>query len=345
MLIKPEQLQAHLKKGLSPLYLVAGDEPLLVLEAADSIRSQARAEGYREREIMNVEAGFDWNALLAASDNMSLFGDRRIIELRLGTGKLPEAGAKALQAYAARPADDAVLLITSGKLDGGTQKSKWFEAVGRAGVIVQVWPVEVRQLPAWIARRLRERGLNPTEDAVALLAERVEGNLLAAAQEIEKLALLHGSGPLNAEAVAESVGNSARFDVYGLVDCVLEGNVPRAVRILQGLEAEGTDPVLVLWALAREARSLAAMAFEVSKGGAVDALLAKHRVWERRKPLVRAGLKRHNAARWQALLRQCARVDRIIKGAAPGRPWDELLHLCMRIAGAHVPLPKPLQGG
>lgn len=344
MVIKPDQLPAHLKKGLAPVYLVAGDEPLITQEAADGIRAQARAQGYGEREVMNVEAGFDWNTLLAASDSLSLFGERRIIELRLAAGKLPEAGARALEAYAARPADDAVLLVTSGKLDGAAQKSKWFTAMDRAGVVVQVWPVEVRQLPAWIAQRMRSRGLVPSDDAVALVAERVEGNLLAAAQEIEKLVLLHGTGPLDAETVAASVGNSARFDVYALADSVLEGKPSRIVRILNGLEAEGVEPILVLWALAREVRGLAAMAFEIAKGAQADAVLARHRVWERRKPLVRNGLKRHGATRWQALLRQCGQVDRVIKGAAPGRPWDELLHLSMQIAGVQVPGPDARKG-
>ncbi len=344
MMLKPEQLQARLKKGLNPVYLVSGDEPLLVQEAADAIRSHARAAGHQEREVMNVETGFDWNTLLAASDSLSLFGERRIIELRLAASKLPEAGAKVLEAYAVRPAEDAVLLITCGKLDAAAQRSKWFQTVERAGIVVQVWPVEARQLPAWIAQRMRGRGMMPSDEAVALLVERVEGNLLAAAQEIEKLLLLHGAGPLDAEAVAESVGNSARFDVYGLADGVLEGNAARIVRILSGLKGEGTEPVLVLWALAREVRSLSAMAYEVARGAQVDAVLARHRVWERRKPLVKAGLKRCGVARWQALLRRCGQVDRVIKGAAPGRAWDELLQLSMQIAGVNVLGPRRSSG-
>lgn len=182
--------------------------------------------------------------------------------------------------------------------------------------------------------------MTPSDEAVALLVERVEGNLLAAAQEIEKLLLLHGTGPLDADAVAESVGNSARFDIYGLVDSALEGDAARSVRILGALKGEGTEPVLVLWALAREVRSLSAMAYEISRGAQVDAVLARRRVWERRKPLVKAGLKRHGASRWQALLRRCGRVDRVIKGVAPGRAWDELLQLSMRIAGVNVPGPS-----
>jgi DNA polymerase III subunit delta len=344
MRVRPEQLEANLARGLRPVYLVSGDEPLLVQEAADAIRARARAQGHGERELMNVEAGFDWSALLAACESLSLFAERRLIELRMPTAKPGDPGARALEAYAARPAEDAVLLIVAGKLDAGAQKSKWLAALDAAGVIVQVWPVDARQLPGWIAARMRTRGMAPTAEAVALLAARVEGNLLAAAQEIDKLLLLHGTGAIDADAVAAAAADSARFDVYDLAGCVLEGDAARAVRILEGLRGEGVEPPLVLWALARELRGLAAMAFEVERGAPPDAVLGRHRVWEKRKPLMRRALQRHGAARWQALLRQCGRVDRVLKGAAPGRVWDELLQLTIHIAGVYPLNPGARRG-
>lgn len=336
MRLKPEQLAGQLKKGLAPLYFITGDEPLIVQEATDQVRTAARAGGYTEREVMAAEGGFDWHQLLAASDSLSLFGDRRIIELRMPSGKPGDAGSKALQAYAGRPADDAVLIVTSGKLESAAQRSKWFTALDQAGVVVQVWPVDTVRLPAWISERAIQRGIRLSPEAVALLVERVEGNLLAAAQEIDKLLLLHGPGTMDADTVAESVADSARFSIYDLVDEALQGRVARALRMLNGLRAEGEEPVLVLWALSREVRSLATMAQDLATGSTMDQTLQRHRVWERRKPIVRQGLKRHRVAAWRVMLRQCARADRVIKGAEPGSPWDELLQLSMKISGVAV---------
>ena len=190
MKLKAEQISAHLQKGLLPIYLVSGDEPLQVAEVCDAIRARARDKGCSERLVFNVEAGFDWDALLQARDSLSLFAEQRVVELRLPTGKPGEAGAKALIAYAARPPAGDVLLVMSGKIDKDAQRSKWFAALDQAGVVVQVWPLGIAQLPAWIERRMRVKGLQPSVEAVSLLAERVEGNLQACAQEIEKLLLL-----------------------------------------------------------------------------------------------------------------------------------------------------------
>ncbi len=336
MQIKPEQLNVQLKKGLVPLYFVSGDEPLLVQEACDAIRAAARQAGCSEREVHHVESSFDWQGFLQSGDAMSLFADRKLIELRLPTGKPGDKGSKALQAYAERPSEDNILLIISGKLEGSSRNTKWYKALDKAGAVVTIWPMDLRQLPGWAMRRMKEKSLQPSQEAVALLVERVEGNLLACAQEIEKLLLLHGEGAVDVDKVAASVADSSRFDIYKLVDGALQGDVARTSRIINGLKGEGVEPVLVLWALSREIRSMANMAFEATQGAGVEQVLAKHRVWDKRKALVRSGLKRHSLPQWQAMLKRCAEVDGMIKGGRPGNVWDELLQLSLWLGGLRL---------
>ncbi|GAB4289268.1 MAG: DNA polymerase III subunit delta [Thiohalomonadaceae bacterium] len=336
MRLRAEQLPSHLTKPLLPIYLVSGDEPLQLNEATDALRAAARAQGYSEREVLQVEAGFDWGTLAAAASHLSLFAARKLIELRLPSGKPGDAGAKALSAYAAAPSPDNLLLISCGKLDKQQQNSKWFKALEAAGAVVQVWPVEPRALPGWVRQRLQARGLQATPEAAQLLADRVEGNLLAAAQEAEKLALLYGSGPLDAEQVRSAVADSARYDVFELADAALGGDAPRCARILEGLRGEGDDPVLILWALVREVRALAQIAAGQAAGTPLATLLQEHRVWDKRKPLYQAALQRHNLRRWRTLLRRAARLDRICKGAEPGNPWDELLQFSLLMAGVRI---------
>lgn len=333
MRLRPDQLVAHLRKTLAPLYLVFGEELLLLQEAADAIRTAARERDHSERECLTVDTGFDWNTLRQRAASPSLFASRRLLELRLGNTKPGDAGAQALSAYAARPAADAVLLITAGKLDWNTQKSRWFTALDNMGVVVLAAPVEPRQLPAWIERRLRGRGLNPTPEAVTLLSERVEGNLLAAAQEIEKLALLSKGRELTVETVLDAVGDSARYSIYAFVDAALLGQPERVARILSGLRSEGVEPVLVNWALHREIRLLAGLVFALGQNQPVEAALTAQQVWEKRKPLLRQALQRLTLADCRRLLRACARADRLIKGVESGSPWDALLTLSLRLAG------------
>jgi DNA polymerase-3 subunit delta len=334
MKVFPDKLEAALKKGLLPIYFFSGDEPLQMGEAADAVRRHAREQGFTEREVMHAEKGFDWNELLAASNSMSLFAEKRVIDLRLPSGKPGKDGGAALVEYAARPPEDTVLLISSGKVDKRSQSAKWYTALDKVGVTLQVWPVEAPEMPRWLDQRLRSRGLQPEREAARIIAERVEGNLLAAAQEVDKLVLLIGSGPLSAEQAEAAVADSARFDVFGLVDAALEGDAPRSTRMLDGLRGEGVEPILVLWALTRELRSLAEMAAKIEGGKGIDGVLAQ--VWGKRKGPVKAGLQRHNKARWQQMLRRAARLDRVIKGAAPGNAWDELLQLTLLMAGVQL---------
>jgi DNA polymerase-3 subunit delta len=338
MQLKPEQLAQHLKKNLAPIYFIYGDELLLVQEAADAIRAAARAQGYTEREVFSVDREFSWQQLTEASNNLSLFAERRILEVRMPTGKPGDAGGKALREYASRPAEDTLLLIISGKLDAQQRKSKWVTELESAGVGIQVWPVDASGLPVWIRTRMQGLGLQPTGDAVALLAERVEGNLLACAQEIDKLKLVQGTGPVDVDMVTAAVAESARFDIYGLVDSALAAEPERSLRMLNGLRAEGVEPVLVTWALARELRSLAGMAWEIAQGEPTGTVMGRHRVWKNRQQLVGKALTRHTLTTWLDLLSGCARLDRMVKGQAPGNPWDELVQLCLRLAGRPLSL-------
>jgi DNA polymerase-3 subunit delta len=333
MQLKPEQLEARLRKQLDSVYFISGDEPLRVLEAADAVRSAAQSQGYSEREVMTVQAGFDWEALTSSAASLSLFAERRIVDLRLPTGKPGDAGARALRAWAERPPEDTLLLVTSGKLEPAARKSKWLQALDAAGVVIQVWPLKVHEFHAWVQVRMRRQGLEPTREAVAMLAERVEGNLLACVQEIDKLYLLRGAGPVAAEDVLALVADNARYDVYGLVDSALAGQAARSVHMLHGLEAEGAAAPVVLWALAREIRQLAAMAALVAGGRSVRNVLDQYRVWDNRKPLLEAALKRLPVAACNRLLRQCAFTDRVCKGQAAGNAWSELLQLTLKLAG------------
>ncbi|MCF6237158.1 MAG: DNA polymerase III subunit delta [Gammaproteobacteria bacterium] len=332
MKVRPEQLAANLKQRLAPVYLVHGDETLLVSEASDVIRGFVRKQGFDERNVFTVEPGFDWNVLREAGASMSLFSEKRLIELRLPSGKPQDVGSKALLEYLSYDQSDSILLIVSGKIDARSQQSKWFKALDQQGVTVQIWPIKPQQLPGWINQRMKRVDLQPTRDAVTLLAERVEGNLLACVQEIEKLRLLNGAGKVDADAVRDSVVDSARYDIYGLVDAALSGDVGRTTHITNGLRSEGVEIVLALWALTREIRELSRMALARKNGENLEQIFRKHQVWDSRKPLIKKALTRHNVDVWQQLLCQAGRVDRTIKGVVAGDAWEALLQLAVKTA-------------
>ena len=331
-----DRLGAELSRALLPVYLITGDDPLLSAEAADAVRRSARDQGYSEREIHVAERGFDWDSLLAGANSLSLFAERRIIEIRLPTGKPGDKGGRALVALAGNPPPDTVLLVIAPKLDKRALAAAWAKALDKAGCVVQVWPVDSARLPAWIGARMRGAGLVPDREATQLLTERVEGNLLAAQQEIDKLVLLHGEGPVDVEAVRESVADSSHYDVFQLVDAALTGKTRRALKILGGLRGEGVEPILVSWALARELRGLESMAWELGRGARPEKVMA--RVWQKRKPIVAGALKRLDVASIQALLVALATTDQIIKGARRGRPWDELQRVVAGLSGQTLQL-------
>ncbi|MBT3091339.1 MAG: DNA polymerase III subunit delta [Candidatus Thiodiazotropha endolucinida] len=332
MRLRNEQLENHLQQQLAPVYLLSGDEPLQMQEAGDAIRHAAHRQGYSEREVLDQVGGFDWSSLNTAAESLSLFGEKRLLELRLNSGKLGAEGGKCLGAYCQRPAIDTILLITLPKLERMQANSKWYQAVERTGVVVQIWPVEGKRLVPWIEQRLRRAGLIPETGVVEMLADRVEGNLLAASQEIEKLLLLYGQGVVTPEKLIEAVADSARFDIFTLVDTLLEGDITKGSRILQGLKGEGVAAPVVLWALSREIRLLAEMGFEIRLGVGVDQVMAKHHVWDRRKPILRRALQRQ-VDHWQRLLSDCALADKAIKGLDSADPWLLFQQLARGMAG------------
>ncbi len=333
MKLSADKLTAHLSGALKPAYLLTGDDPLLVSEAADAIRARARECGFTERDLHVAQRGFDWTNLSASGANLSLFAERRIVEVRLPTGKPGRDGGKAIADYMKRPPEDNLFLLVCPKLDRSGQSSAWAKAVEKGGALVQVWPVNAARLSQWIQGRMRAAGLEPTREAVQLLAGRTEGNLLAAAQEIDKLALLTGRGPVDEQAVRKAVADSARYDIFDLADAALAGSASRALHILEGLRGEGVEPVLVLWALGREIRSLASVCWQTDRGTSLSSALGSAGVWQSRRGLVGDAARRIGSGRRaDALLVAAARADRIVKGA-PGQPWAELTALVAGLCG------------
>ncbi len=332
MQVRPGSLASQ--RDLAPIYLVAGDEPLQLTEAVDLLHRRARDAGFSEREVLDASVKeFDWRELGAAAASLSLFAERRIIDLRLGNGGIGREGADAVVAYCEAPPPDVLLVATCNAFDGKLKSARWVKAVERAGAVVPCTLPKGRELGGWIRERMRSRGLEPDGEALALLVERGEGNLVAAAQEIDKLGLLHGAGRVDVDAVLRSVTDSARYSVYDLVDATVAGRLDRGLRVLDGLRGEGTAPALVLWALAREVRGLYSMAREVARGARVERAVDAHRVWASRKRLVGDALRRGDEAHWAAGLADCARVDRVIKGRERGEAWRGLRELVTRLVG------------
>jgi DNA polymerase-3 subunit delta len=330
MNLRPDQLAAHLAKGVQALYTIHGDEPLLAQEAGDAIRAAARAAGYGERKVFTVgnAAHFDWDGLLAAAQSMSLFAERQLIELRIPNGKPGKDGSEALQRYCEALSEDVVTLIHLPKLDWQQAKSGWFTALDVAGAMIKVDAVERRELPAWIAKRLAAQGQRVADGeegqrTLAFFADRVEGNLLAAHQELQKLALLHPVGVLTFDQVEAAVLNVARYDVFKLGEAVLAGQVGRALRMLEGLEAEGEGAVLVHWTLAEDIRSLKRVKDAMADGKPLPLALREARVWgvkERLYERVLPALADHQLAH---LVQAASVCDGVIKGLKhPEWPLD-----------------------
>jgi len=336
MQLRIDALDAHLAKSLAPLYVITSDEHLLALESADKIRRAARAQGYSEREVLSAERNFKWGGLLAASQSQSLFGERKLIELRIPGGKPGKDGGQALQAYAAALNPDNVTLITLPKLDWASQKAAWVTALQQAGVFIEIPMVDRNQLPNWIGARLAAQQQSADRDSIAFIADRVEGNLLAAHQELQKLALLHPPGKLSFEQIHDAVLNVARYDVFKLNEAMLAGDAARLVRMLEGLKGEGEALPLVLWAVAEEIRTLLKLQTGLSQGKPLPALLKEHRIWGPRERLAEAALRRLPLALLQQALQEAAQVDRMVKGlrakAFAGDAWDALLQLGLKLA-------------
>jgi DNA polymerase-3 subunit delta len=327
MKISTRQLEANLARGIAPLYAVHGGEALLALEAADRIRDAARKSGCTEREIFFAEPGFDWSKLAAGAANLSLFASRRLVELRIPTGKPGTEGARAIEAWCAKLGDDGVNLIVLPELDWQQLKTKWFEAVEGAGVVVEAKPVTRDELPDWLAERLARQGQRASVETLEWLAERVEGNLLAARQEVEKLALLLPAGEITLAAIRESVTDVSRFERDTLIDAIHEDDASRVARAVASLKAEGEPLPLLLWTLTEELRTL--MALEAGQRP------RRYLTPARSERLARTARK-HSAASFDRELLRAHRIDRMIKGVETGDPWESVIELALGIAGRVV---------
>ncbi len=334
MQLKLDYLPDHLARGVRPLYVVHGDEPLLALEAGDAIRAAARAAGAAERDVLVAEPGFRWDAFLAVNANASLFGDRKFVDLRIPSGKPGVEGGRALEAFAARPNPDHVTLITLPRLDRATQASAWFAALAGAGATVAVYPVEREALPRWIADRLARQRQRASAETLAFLADRCEGNLLAARQEIEKLALLLPEGALEHAAVEAAVADVARYDVFELSEAWLAGDATRAVRVLRALEAEGEAATLAVWQFAEDVHALAAVTTLMRNGTPAAAAVRTARVWGRRQAAMERAARRVAPSLVAPLLVAAAALDALAKGIGRGNAWDDLETAALALAGS-----------
>lgn len=339
MRLRLNQLQAQLDRGLAPLYLICGDEPFQLGEAARLVRERARSQGFDEREVLDADAGFGWGRLGAVADALSLFSTRKLIDLRLLTPRVGKEGGEAIRAYCARPCPGNLLLMVAPELERKELDAQWARAVDATGVIVQVWPLKGRELGQWIGERLATVGLQPGPGAAELLAERSEGNLLAAAQEIEKLRLLREPGPLSLDDLLGNLADSARFDLFALVDAALAADRSRTQRVLRVLRAEGTASALVLWVLAREIRMLVEAVAVRARRAPLAPVLTRHKVPRMREAAVERGLRRLAPGLLQDLLQHCAQADLAIKGLAPQDPWHQLAVIADTLAGGDLQAP------
>ena len=337
MRLRPEQLDTHLAKSLAPVYLVHGDEPLLALESADAVRAAARKRGHADRQVFFAERGIDWGEVTGSLASQSLFGDKKIVELRLASGRMPAAGAKLLEDYCANPDPGNVLLATMPRIEGTAWwKAGWFVAIERTGMVVEAQPVARPMLADWIGRRLARQGQRAPAPMLAYLAERVEGNLLAAQQEILKLGLLAPEGELAAAEIESAVSSVARYDFETLAEALYAGDLPRYARALAGLRGEGESVAGITWRLGEELAALVKIRLKLAGGQPIEVLFTEHRIWRAAQPRCERALKRLDAGQLRLSLLRVARIERASKGVAPGEPWDELLRLGLELADGKV---------
>ena len=339
MKLRAEQLSIHLQKQLLPVYVISGEEPLLVQESADAIRLAARERGFTGRELFHVEgnsSNYDWSSLISEANALSLFSDKKIVEIRIVNGKPADKGSKALTDLCANPNTDNILLIILPKLEKSALNSKWLKVLESLGAHIQVWPVKGDDLPKWIQQRLQQSGIQANPEALQILADRVEGNLLAAVQEIEKLKLLSLDGKVNASTMSSVVADSARYNLFEFIDRMLMGEAQSAAKSLRGLKNEGADPLSLLWAITRELRILVRASEQVALGQHSDWALKNAGVWDNRMGLFRRALQRCKPAHLRMFLYQAAAIDRGIKGARHADIWDEMATLVLSIAGSQT---------
>ena len=339
MKIKTEQLARTLKADAHPIYWLSGDEPLLLQEATDQIRQYHRDAGFADREIHAVDRNFNWEQFRKSTSNLSLFAERKIIELRLQQPKLEDEGKLALADYLETDNTDLVVLINSPKLESSVMQTKWFKSIESRSVVVQIWPIDRENLPRWLEARMLQANIHPEPDALRILIDRIEGNLLAAVQEIEKFKLLAGGSAtikLDAGTVMQIVADSSRYNTYQLVDAALIGDLARTQKILNGLQAEDVYPMVILGAVTRELRKLQPMVEKRENGQPLTAILQSARIFFNRKQAVRTAISRLSSSLIWDLLEQARLVDQACKGMSPANSWDELNVLLIRLSGSQV---------
>ena len=319
MQLRASELDAQLRKSLLPAYAIHGDEPLLAMEAGDAIRAAARRAGFSEREVLEPGRGFDWSEFTHATGSLSLFAAKKIVELRLPTGKPGPQGSAAIAAYCERPSEEQLLLVTLPRLDRTGQGSAWFNALARLGAVVDVWPLDRSRLPAWLGERLARQKQRAPREVLEFLTERVEGNLLAAHQELQKLALLAPEGELALDTVQDAVASVARYDPYDAADALVSGDLARYVRVIEGLRAEGEQPTFVLFVIS-------SALFALQEGSA-------ERIFNRSlRRAVESALRRFSPKRVDEAIAQAAAIDRAIKGVGEGDAWQAFIRLGLKLA-------------
>jgi DNA polymerase-3 subunit delta len=328
--LNPQQLSAHLASGVRSLYLVSGDEPLLVTETLDAIRQAARDQGYADRESYIAERGFDWDGFEAGLKNFSLFASQRLVEVRLPTGKPGDKGARKIITLAGEDNPDTLLIFVTPTLDRTMSRTKWATTLAKAAVSIDHRAPDRHNLAAWISSRLKKAGLQCDDDALELLASRVEGNLLAAKQEIDKLQLMAGTERITLDMMRRSVTDGARYDVFQLADAAVSGDTRRAARIVHGLEREGVPAPLVLWSLAREIGLLAGVVYGRQRGLSAGRAMAEAGVWRSREGLMGRAIRTMDVSAVDSLVAQACLTDRIVKGA--GQSWNALMDLTLALA-------------
>ena len=341
MKLRFDQLEGQLKKQLAPIYIISGDEPFQVNQSCDRVRHYARKAGFTERHVYHVENNFDWGDFLSTANSLSLFAEKQILEIRMPNGKPGDAGRKALQQYISHLSPDNLLLLITDRLDSTQQRAKWFQALEKAGTFVTIWPIDSVHLPGWLDKQLQSDGYRATPEALSLIAEKVEGNLLAASQELEKLKLLANEKTIDENTVRDAVADSARYDVYQLLDTALAGNTRQCVRILGALQGEGLEPPIILWALARELRLLSQLSRLLSRELTLDLAIEQSAksmgynafMLKRRKGLLNTAVLRHRERDFRTMLNAASEIDRSIKGLEKGNVWDQLLTLTLHISG------------
>lgn len=331
MQIRPEQLQQSLAKQLAPVYLVAGAEPLLVQESRDLVLDAARRNGFLERTVYEAGKNFEWDMLHSAGMEQSLFSTRKVIDLRLPSGKPGQSGGKAIADWVKTSRPDVLLLISCDEWDTASRKSRWASDVAAAGVLIEIWPVKTQELPAWIERRMRSAGLRPEQDAVFLLANLAEGNLLAAQQEIDKLMMLDPSGTVSAEMIRQSSANNSRFDAFRLGECLLAGRADNCLKVAAGLQRTGVAIQEVAGALNYQLTQLNAVHCAVHGGESEQAALDRLRVFRMAQPVFRDALRRLSGRQIGDSFRALALIDRQGKGRASGDPWQSLNGLLLKM--------------